>query len=86
MIHQFRSKTASEIFSFPSKCYYVDFKREDLESFQAKLKFPRDTKYSKFAPVLFPEGKRNMKKLFWSPELPKVLIAAHILFFGQPNV
>jgi hypothetical protein len=72
MVHQLRSKTASEIFSHPSKYYHVDFKREDLESFQAKLKFPDDTRYSKFAPILFPEGIRNMKKLFRCPELPMV--------------
>jgi hypothetical protein len=79
MVHQFRSKTASEIFSHPSKYYNVDFKREDLKSFQAKLKFSGDTKYSKYAPILFPEGKRNMKKLFRCVELPKVI--THILFF-----
>jgi hypothetical protein len=78
MVHQLRSKTASEIFSHPSKYYHVDFKRDDLESFQAKLKFPGDTKYSKYAPILFPEGKRNMKKLFRCVELTMV---AHILFF-----
>lgn len=78
MIHQLRSKTAGEIFSNPSKYYNVDYNRETLESFQGKLKFPGDTKYTKYAPILFPEGKRNMKKLFRCVELPKV---THILFF-----
>jgi hypothetical protein len=79
MIHQLRSKTASEIFSNPSKYYTVDFKRENLESFQAKLKFPSDKKYTKYAPILFPEGIRNMKKLFRCVELTKV--TRRILFF-----
>ena len=78
MVHQFRSKTASDIFSHPSKYYQVDYKREDLQNFQEKLKFPGDTKYMKFAPILFPEGKRNMKKLFRCVELAKV---THFLFF-----
>jgi hypothetical protein len=72
MVHQLRSKTASEIFSNPSRYYAVDFKRESLESFQEKLKFPDDKKYKKFAPILFPEGIRNMKKLFRCVELTKV--------------
>jgi hypothetical protein len=80
MVHQLRSKTASEIFSHSSKHYHVDFKREALESFQAKLKFPGDTKYSKFAPILFLEGKRNMKKLFRCVELPKV--PQHHIFYS----
>jgi len=81
MIHQLRSKTAPEIFSHPSMYYHVDYKRETVESFQAKLKFPGDTKYSKFAPILFPGGIRTMKKIFWRVELTKV--AAHYIF---PNL
>lgn len=79
MVHQFRTKTATEIFSYPSKYYKTDCKREDIPAFQAKLKFPMDKKYPKFAPILFPEGKRNMKKLFRCIELTKV---GQNLFFG----
>ena len=64
---------APDIFSYLPKYYKLDFKREDIPVFQAKLKFPTDKTYCKFAPILFPEGKRNMKKLFWCVELTKVL-------------
>ena len=47
MVHQFHSKTAAEIFSQPPTYYHVDFKHEDLQSFQAKLKFPGDKKILK---------------------------------------
>ena len=77
IIHQLRSKTASEIFSHPSIYYTVDYKRMDIVEFQAKLKFPGAVGYSKFAPVLFPDGKRDMKKLFRSVELTKVMQKVH---------
>lgn len=73
IIHQLRSKTASEIFSHPSTYYTVDYKRADIAEFQAKLKFPGTIGYSKFAPILFPDGKRDMKKLFRCVELTKVM-------------
>jgi hypothetical protein len=74
IIHQLRSKTASEIFALPSMYYTVDYKRADVAEFQAKLKFPGAVGYSKFAPVLFPDGKRDMKKLFRCVELTKVML------------
>jgi hypothetical protein len=69
-----RSKTAHEIFGQPLKYYAVDFKREDIQDFQAKLKFPgqENSDYKKFAPILFPDGKHDLKKLFKSIELTKV--------------
>jgi hypothetical protein len=73
MIHQLRSKTASEIFSLPSIYYTVDYNRESIAEFQAKLKFPGTNGYSKYAPVLFPDGRRDMKKLFRCVELTKVM-------------
>jgi hypothetical protein len=54
--------------------YAVDFKREDVQDFQSKLKFPGQDGYKKFAPILFPDGKRNFKKLFKCIELTKVFI------------
>jgi hypothetical protein len=74
LVHQLRSKTAHEIFGQPSKYYAVEFKREDLLDFQAKLKFPgqENSGYKKFAPILFPDGKRDFKKLFMRVELTKV--------------
>jgi hypothetical protein len=72
IIHQLRSKTASEIFSHPSIYYTVDYKRADIAEFQARLKFPGTIGYSKYAPVLFPDGKRDMKNIFRSVELTKV--------------
>ena len=73
IIHQLRSKTAPEIFSHPSIYYSVDYTRADIAEFQARLKFPGAIGYSKYAPVLFPDGKRDMKKLFRSVELTKVM-------------
>lgn len=71
MVYQLRSKTAHEIFGQPSKYYAVEFKREDIKAFQEKLKFPGQD-YKKFAPILFPDGKRDLKKLFKTVELTKV--------------
>jgi hypothetical protein len=81
MIYQLRSKTAHEIFGQPSKYYAVDFNREDIPAFQNKLKFPgpENSGYKKFAPILYPDGKRDMKMLFKSIELTKV-----ILFYYYP--
>ena len=73
IIHQLRSKTASEIFSHPSTYYTIDYKHADIAEFQAKLKFPGTIGYSKFAPILFPDGKCDMKKLFRCVELTKVM-------------
>jgi hypothetical protein len=73
IVHQLRSKTASDIFSHSSIYYSVDYKRADIPEFQAKLKFPGAVGYSKFAPVLFPDGKRDMTKLFRCVELTKVM-------------
>jgi len=67
-----RSKTAHEIFGQPSKYYAVDFKREDIPAFQSKLKFPEQDGYKKFAPILFPDGDRDFKKLFQCVEVTKV--------------
>jgi hypothetical protein len=72
LVYQLRSKTAHEIFGQPSKYYAVEFKREDIQDFQAKLKFPGQSDYKKFAPILFPDGKRDLKNLFKSVELTKV--------------
>ena len=59
LVYQLRLKTAHEIFGQPSKYYAVDFKREDIRDFQAKLKFPgqENSGYEKFALILFPDGK-----------------------------
>jgi hypothetical protein len=67
-------KTAHEIFGQPSKYYAVEFNREDIQDFQAKLKFPgqENSGYNKFAPILFPDGKRDLRNLFMSVELTKV--------------
>jgi hypothetical protein len=67
-----RSKTAHEIFGQPSKYYAIEFKREDIQAFQSKLKFPGQANYKKFAPILFPDDKRDLKKLFKRIELTKV--------------
>jgi hypothetical protein len=72
LVHQLRSKTAHDIFGQPTKYYAVDFKREDIQDFQSKLKFPGQDDYKKFAPILFPDGKRDMTKLFKCIELTKV--------------
>lgn len=72
MVYQLRSKTAHEIFGQPSKYYAVEFKREDIQAFQSKLKFPGQESYKKYAPILFPDGKRDLKKLFRCVELTKV--------------
>jgi len=65
-------KTAHEIFGQPSKYYAIDFNQEDIQEFQLKLKFPGEKDYKKFAPILFPDGKRDLGKLFRSIELTKV--------------
>jgi hypothetical protein len=73
LLYQLRSKTAHEIFGQPSKYYAVD--REDIEDFQSKIKFPEQEGYKKFAPILFPDGKRDFKKLYKRIELTKVSLS-----------
>lgn len=72
LLYQLRSQTAHEIFGQPSKYYAVDWNREDIQDFQSKIKFPEQAGYKKFAPILFPDGKRDFKKLFKRIELTKV--------------
>ncbi|KAF8961519.1 hypothetical protein BDZ97DRAFT_1921203 [Flammula alnicola] len=84
MLYQLRSKTASEIFCQPSKYYSVKFlKREKIPAFQEKLKFPGDKEYPKYAPILFPNGRREMKNLFRCVELTEMLKS---ILFGPTSL
>ncbi|KAH9476949.1 hypothetical protein JR316_0010865 [Psilocybe cubensis] len=73
MIHQLRSTTASQIFGFSQAFYQVDYDRKNLQQFQNLLKLPGETRYSKFAPILFPNNQKNMKFIFRSCHLAKML-------------
>ena len=73
---------AHKIFGQPSKYYAVDFKCEDIKDLQSKLKFPEED-YKKFAPILFPDGKCDLKKLFKCFELTKVSISYYSVSNGN---
>lgn len=61
IIHQLRTETAPKIFSH-SHCFYsIDYDRSTLPTFVAELLFPTEKGFSKYAPILFPDRKRNMR-------------------------
>lgn len=84
MLHQFRSTTATHIFGQPSQWYQVDFERKNIPEFEAMLKFKGDDQYSKYAPILFLNGERDMKNIFKSVPLTKVSFEV-IVINTQPN-
>jgi hypothetical protein len=81
IIHRLRTTTGPDIFSQSAKLYQHKHERSNIEAFRKELMFENDTKYTKYAPILFPKveiepGKfvrqRDMKFLFRNIELTKV--------------
>lgn len=65
IVHQLRSETGPQIFS--DLAVYRDIKikqRITHPAFTSALMFPGDTKVTKYTPILFPDGIKNMKKMF----------------------
>src|ERR1700688_3810122 len=79
IIHQLGTKTAPKIFSRSHSYYSFDYDRSILPAFVAELVFPSDqaTGFSKFAPILFPDRKRNMRVFLKCSHLSMVNIMLH---------
>jgi len=61
IIHQFRTETAAKIFSHNHCFYSIDYDRSTIPEFTAELIFPSEKGFSKYAPILFPQRKRDMR-------------------------
>ena len=65
IIHTLKQETGTKI--FPNLAKYQDIsikERRSHPAFKLALLFPGDDKVSKFAPILFEDGKKNIKKMF----------------------
>lgn len=60
VIHQLRAETAPKIFGRNPLYYERQFDRSELPEFVAEICFPGG-KFSKFAPILFPDRVRDMR-------------------------
>lgn len=56
IIHQLQTETAGQIFRHSQYWYAVEFNRADIPEFIRKLYYENDKKFSKFAPILFPNS------------------------------
>ncbi|KAF8162343.1 hypothetical protein BJ912DRAFT_935489 [Pholiota molesta] len=92
IIHRLRTTTGPDIFSQSAKLYQHKHERSNIEAFRRELMFENETKYSKYAPILFPKvetepGKfvhqRDMKFLFRNIELTKMLKS---ILFGTSSI
>jgi len=79
IIHQLRTETAPKIFSH-SHCFYsIDYDRSTLPTFVAELLFLTEKGFSKYAPILFPDRKRNMRMFLKCSHLAMVDICHYDL-------
>jgi hypothetical protein len=69
IIHQFRTETAAKIFSHNHCFYSIDYDCSTLLEFAAKLSFPSEKGFSKYAPILFPQQKQDMRVFLKCPHL-----------------
>ncbi|ETW77118.1 hypothetical protein HETIRDRAFT_429463 [Heterobasidion irregulare TC 32-1] len=82
IIHHLRGSITKIFPSSKADYFQIDFKGyEDLPEFQAYLKFDATkSSYPTFAPILYPNLKKNDKKLFQS------MILVHARFIVSPNI
>jgi len=65
---------AGQIFGLPAAYFEASHPRGTVEELQALLKFDtRSPKYPKFAPILFPDFKEDMRQVFRNLALAQVL-------------
>lgn len=73
IIHTLRKQTATMIFEQPTTYFGTDYDRQSLPHFAAAIyPDPRKLKFSKYAPILFPDGVKNMNYIFRAPHLALV--------------
>ncbi|PPR06619.1 hypothetical protein CVT24_001745 [Panaeolus cyanescens] len=79
VVHQLRNQTAAKIFQTstysPNPLYYTfEFDRSTLDEFRKKLYFtPSSTRFSKYCPLLYPDGKRVQHLIFKALHLPLII-------------
>lgn len=65
IIHTLRQETAPKIFPNLAKHQDISMKeRRTHQAFKSALLFPGEDKVTKVAPILFEDGKKNMRKMF----------------------
>jgi hypothetical protein len=65
IIHTLRQETGPKI--FPSLAKYQDISMKECcthQAFKSAPLFPEENKVSKIAPILFEDGKKDMRKMF----------------------
>jgi hypothetical protein len=73
MLHQLRAETAPKIFAQDPQFYAAKYERATLPHFKAELYFPESgDHFSKYAPILFPDRKKDMKVFLKCPYLAQV--------------
>jgi hypothetical protein len=76
IIHTLKQETGAKI--FPNLAKYQDISMKERRThlaFRSALLFPGDDKVKKVAPILFEDGKKNMKKMFKCKHLALVSVA-----------
>ncbi|PPQ63359.1 hypothetical protein CVT24_006732 [Panaeolus cyanescens] len=79
VVYQLRNQTAAKIFQTdtysPNPLYYTcDFDRSTLDEFRNRLYFdPSATRFSKYCPLLYPDGKRIPVLIFKALHLPLII-------------
>jgi len=85
VIHRLRGM-AAKIFGLPATYFEPTHPRGTVEELAVLLKFnAQSNKYPKFAPILFPDLKEDMRCVFKNPVLPKVIYSHHILILLYAN-
>jgi hypothetical protein len=65
IIHTLRQETGPKIFHILAKHQDISMKeRRTHQAFKSALLFPGEDKVSKIAPILFEDGKKDMRKMF----------------------
>ncbi|KDR65151.1 hypothetical protein GALMADRAFT_260311 [Galerina marginata CBS 339.88] len=85
-VGQLRNQSAAIIFNKNPHYFSTSFKdRDKLPDFVAALKFPdpRKSKFSKYAPILFPDGRKDMTKFLKCIHLALML---RCLLFGPASL
>ncbi|RXW23613.1 hypothetical protein EST38_g2240 [Candolleomyces aberdarensis] len=69
--------------AFKARSYAKNTDRSSMKECSAMFKKPGSRKFSKYAPVIFPEGKEDMNKIFWVLHLALMLKSA---LFGRTSI
>jgi hypothetical protein len=75
VLHQLRAETAPKIFAQDPQFYAAKYERATLPHFKAELYFPESgDRFSKYAPILFPDRKKDMKVFLKCSHLAQVCV------------